>query len=1117
MQGYYLSDSKSNLSKWPFPAITFNQSDWMLIFASEKYEASEIIDHWETAVKDNDTWKWTNPNAGTSSNWFTSNFDDSGWPSGPGGFGFGDNDDNTTFSASFDNVYSRISFTIPDTSLISAAVLHMDYDDGFVAYLNGQEIARGNITGAINWNSAADDNHEALMYQSQNPEEYRLDKTLLKSTIKNGTNVLAIHVMNVNTSSSDLTSRAFLSFGIKNSSTVFNPTPSWFSLASSNYKHTNFKISEKGETIYLSHNGIIDDSLVIPDKLPLDASYGAATDGSDTKAIFITATPNASNNSQTAYTSGMENAPIVNLNSGFYASAISVTLTTFSPTGVIRYTLDGQTPTATSTLYTGPISMTQSQVLIARCFSTGSKLPSEPITNSYFINENPTNAGILCITTDNVNLYGPSGIYDNYTTDWKKPCYIEYFEPTTHLLAFEQRAALKIDGGAGGSRSQPQRSFRVEPGHGTLGDGPLKYPLQPSRPTRKEYETFYLRNGSNQYLFYPCKDAIETKCMAYNTEIPYSEYTPVQVYLNGQYWGWYELREKQDKDYFKQNYGIDNDSLDLISASYFYGGVLRAVEGKDAVTQFEDNYYNSFMSIPTNSSTFVEQADAFFDIPNYLDYICMQTWIGNTDWPFNNIKIFRGPQTKNRWRYGIIDLEWSLNPNGWTDSYFDHLNFMISYSGSEPHLGIWKRGILNNHFKDNFINRLADLMNTNWLVDSLHKIANSRYDETRPEMPGEFTRWGTSDIAGQMATFDAAHQTMLSELANRSDNVRNHVLSNFNLPKQVTITLNVLPQGAGKIKISTIKPGSYPWTGIYFDGIPVQIEAIANPGYTFANWNSNALLSSLSNKLFNDTLTTSATFTANFIANSLSNQIVISEINYNSSPLRDAEDWIEIWNYSTSKSADISGWYFMDEDNFHKYTFPANTTIGPDGRLVLVNNSVKFAVVYPTVPHLSAFDFNLGNSGDVLRLYDYNDNLVAKINYDDVSPWPIQADGTGKTLELLSTGQSLNNPYNWFAGCPNGSPGAAYTTPCVTDQIEKTTEAIVCSIFPNPTNGKFQLVSTALLKNVSVVNSNGIEVINLNAATDQLDVDLSNFPQGIYLLKIMSQNNQQQTLKVIKN
>ncbi len=1118
MTGYFLSDSKSELTKWTFPSITIAQNQWMLVFASGKYTASNVINHWETAVNDNDTWQWTNPTAGTSSSWTTVGFDASTWSSGQGGFGFGDGDDNTTFSNTNISVYSRKIFSISDTSIINGAVLHMDYDDGFIAYLNGQEIARSNCSGNPTWNTTADNGHEALMYQLLNPEEYRLDMDLVKSVWKQGNNVLAIHVMNQSLASSDITSRGFLSFGIENTTILFSSPPSWFTIAASSNLHTNFKIAEKGETIYLSHGaGIIDDSLVVPGKLPLDASYGRTQDGAATNGLFTTATPNATNNLQTAYTNGFEPNPIVDKVPGFYPSAILISITTSAATAQIYYTLDGQTPTTSATLYTVPFTLSSSAVLIVKSFSTTGKLPSESVVNSYFINEVPTNAGIMCITTDDVNLYGPTGIYDNYTSDWKKPCYIEYFEPSTHVLAFEQRAGLKIDGGAGGSRSQPQRSFRVEPGNGTLGDGALKYPLQPFRPNRKEYETFYLRNGSNQYLYYPCKDAIETKCMAYGTDIPYSEYTAVQVYLNGQYWGWYELREKQDADYFLQNYGIDNDSLELLGASYFYGGVLRGIEGVDPVSKFNKDY-NALTNLSTNSSSYWDDAALRFDLPNYIDYICMQSWIGNTDWPYNNIKIFSGPQTKHKWRFGIIDLEWSLEPNGWQNSSFDHIDFMKNYSTSFPYLGIWQKSINNTTFKDNFINRFADLMNTNWLVDSLHKIANSRYDETKPELPKTFERWGNPfDVSGQMATFDNAHQTMLSELAARSTNVRGHILSNFNLPKEVTITLDVAPVGAGKIKISTVKPSVYPWTGIYFDGIPVAIEAIANPGYTFNNWTYNSLLSSLTNKLFLDTLTSSATFNANFVTNTFTNAVTISEINYNSASTKDAEDWVEFWNYSKTKSADMSGWYFMDEENFHRYTFPSATILNANTRLVVVKDDLKFTAQYPTIAHLSNFDFSLGNSGDAIRLYDYNDNVIAIMVYDDVAPWTEDADGTSKTLELRDSNLPINAATNWFAGCNGGSPGKAFVSPCTlpTDIKEVYTQSVV-SIHPNPTQGKFNISCSGTISNVSILNYIGKEIYTTTELTEAQELDLTAYPQGIYLIKVTVENSTQQTLTVLK-
>jgi len=1116
MAGYFLSDSKSNLNKWPFPAMAFSQNQRMLLFASGKYSTDNTINHWETAVIDNDTWKWLNPDATTPGNWKDLQFDDSGWTEGQGGFGFSDDDDVTVFPNTNLSIYTRINFSIADTSIIQASVLHMDYDDGFVAYLNGQEIARSNVSGVVNWNTPSDNTHEAVMYQGQNPEEFRLDMELVKSVWVQGNNVLAVHAMNQSLESSDITCRAFLSFGIENSTQLFNAPPTWFNLLAAMGTHTNFKIDGKGETIYLSNASGIQDSLVIPQKMPLNSSYGRTQDGVTSFGIFLISTPGTTNNSQTAYTIGLEEVPTIDKTSGFYPAAIFVTMSTSSAGAEIRYTLDGQTPLASSLLYTTPIAVNANSVLSARSFSSTGKLPSETVINSFFIGETQTNAGILSITTDNENLFGPSGIYDNWWTDLKKPCYIEYYAPDNHELAFKQRAGLRIDGGAGGSRSQPQRSFRLEPGNGTLGDGAIQYPLQPFRPNREEYETFYLRNGSNQYLYYPCKDAIQTKCMAYGTDVPYSEYTPVQVYLNGQYWGMYELREKQDADFFLQHYGIEKESLELLSASYWYGGVLRSVEGKDAVQHFNDDY-SAVLNLSTSSQSYWDNANLHFDLPAYIDYICMQAWIGNVDWPYNNIKIFRGPQTNNKWRYGLIDLEWSMQPNGWTDSNFDHINFMMNYSTDYPYLHLWQKSIENSTFKAKFINRFADLMNTNWHIDSLRAIANRIYSETRPELPRQFQRWGdSSNVFGQMATFDDAHQTMLNELSNRSAEVSNHILTNFNLPKQVTITLDVVPQGAGKIKISTVKPSVYPWTGKYFDGVPVSIEAIANAGFTFVNWDTNSLITSLSNSVFSDTLTSSVTFRANFQTDVNGNTVTISEINYNSAKEMDAEDWVEFWNYSESNTMDISGWYFSDEETIHRYTFPANTRLPAGTGIIVVNDSEKFAAIYPAVSHLGNFDFKFGNSGDEVRLYDINDNLIAQVVYDDQDPWPIEADGTGKTLERISPTMPVVDALSWFAGCVGGSPGFAFDSPCSVTAIGEEPAQYTCMIYPNPTQGKFILSSSIDPLSIWIMDVSGKVQYTTTEATLNHEIDLTDYPQGIYLVKVVLKNSTQQMLKVVK-
>jgi hypothetical protein len=159
-------------------------------------------------------------------------------------------------------------------------------------------------------------------------------------------------------------------------------------------------------------------------------------------------------------------------------------------------------------------------------------------------------------------------------------------------------------------------------------------------------------------------------------------------------------------------------------------------------------------------------------------------------------------------------------------------------------------------------------MNTLYLPSRLLAIDNSMYNQTVVEMANEYYRWGDSlNVAGQLNDFNQYHLLYQSELLCRSEQVRNHIQSEFNLPQQVDVDLDVFPANAGKINISTITPNSYPWSGIYFDGVPIKIEAEAMPGYQFSHWEANGLISDTTSAIFLDTLNTnSVIFTAHFIS-----------------------------------------------------------------------------------------------------------------------------------------------------------------------------------------------------------------------------------------------------------
>lgn len=631
----------------------------------------------------------------------------------------------------------------------------------------------------------------------------------------------------------------------------------------SNFLHTNFKISEDGEAIFLFSPSQVFLSSMLIECYDLDNSKGSFPDGSFDHYLFQQGTPSSTNNTSNTFTEYLD-APVFSIASGFYQLPFSVTISNPNP-GLtsIRYTTDGSDPTSSSQLYTGTaVNVNSSTVLKARVFAPG-MLPSPNAVSSYLFGVNHTTP-VISVVTDNSNLYGENGIFDNWWYDWEKSAYVEYFDSTENLI-FSQRAGIQIDGGWGGSRSNPQHSFRVELADGVLGDGPVDYQIIPGRPDRIRYSKFYLRNGSNQFLVFPYKDACQVRLMAGQTNNYYAAWRPVSVYINGSYFGLYELREKMDTEYFEVYDGADPKQMDILSMSAWYGGVLRAVEG--SLDDFYDDYA-SFLQLNPADTSFWNSADNYFDMTWYTDYIIGVSWMGNTDWPWNNIKIHRSDKTDFRWRYCLIDLELSMHPNGWTDCYFDHIGYMLNYGDSYPHLHIWQRGMQNQRFRNYFINRFADVMNTAYRFDMMSSIEQNMYDQMALEMPKEYARWGDpNNIPGQMESFHNNHLTFQFQLSERTAQVRNHLQSHFNLPNQVEVILNVYPENAGRIKISTITPDNYPWQGIYFNGVPVKIEALPNNGFNFLHWGNNGLISDTLNPVFLNQLNTpiaAVSFTAYF-------------------------------------------------------------------------------------------------------------------------------------------------------------------------------------------------------------------------------------------------------------
>ncbi len=199
----------------------------ILLLCSELGAYTQTIDHWETIVKTGDNCKYYIPKSEIGSNWKSKDFQDGSWITAKSGVGFGDNDDNTVISNGTNTVYIRYTFNIQNLLKISSLVLDIDYDDGFIAYLNGKEIARDNISNPVSWNMKLNGLHEAALYKGENPERFFLNK-FIDDYLLDGENILAVEVHNESSTSSDLSSNVFLHAGISNTEEIYGTTPEWF-------------------------------------------------------------------------------------------------------------------------------------------------------------------------------------------------------------------------------------------------------------------------------------------------------------------------------------------------------------------------------------------------------------------------------------------------------------------------------------------------------------------------------------------------------------------------------------------------------------------------------------------------------------------------------------------------------------------------------------------------------------------------------------------------------------------------------------------------------------------------------------------------------------------------
>lgn len=1113
MSGYGLTDNITKPIKWIFPHITVSQKEFLLVFASDK-DIRDVSLVWETIIDKGDTWKYLVPYVEPPAGWRNTGFDDSSWNSGISGFGYGDDDDATVLPQ-IQSVFIRKIFIIDDVSICRKALLHIDYDDGFVAYLNGFEIARGNIGSPgippVYDQGTTTGTHEASMYSGGMPEEFEIDSVF--KFLNQGENVLAIQVHNFNAGSSDLTAIPFFTLGLSEVPENLKGISPYLDIKPQEL-HTNFKINSSGESVYLfSNTGILLDSVQVQVSVA-DISMGRIPDGQDSIMFFSVPTPGRSNNtSGTIIISDKE--PLFSHDAGFYPTSFSLILNADAG-DTIYYTTDGSVPDRGSFRYQDPIGIGQSVVVRARIISN--EETGALVSNTYIIGRN-FDMPVISLSMEPDDLWdyysgiyveGPNAQQDiphfgaNYWMDWEKRAHIEFYEPDGSL-GFEQDVGVKIFGQW--SRAHPQKSMAVY-ARNLYGENQIGYDIFTFIPLNS-FKSFVLRNSGNDFLYSTFRDLFHQSLVA-GLDIDLLAYRPAVIYLNGAYWGIQNIREKISEHYIASHYpDIDKDSIDMLEnylnvihgSSEDYTAMLEFIRGADIT---DSAVYNNLKSM--------------MDVNNFIDYQFSQIYFDNTDWPGNNIKYWKKKSSDGRWRWIMYDTDFGFNLYDPNNYMHNTLKFAIEPNNRDewPNPAwstyLFQRLLQNRQFRIDFINHFADNLNSSFLPERVREQILYFRTKYQNEMPLHVQRWNNN-----ISVWNSNIQNMLTFAAYRADYIRNHIRSQFGISGTHSVKLKVENPGSGKIKINTIMPLDYPWLGIYFDDIPVRLTARPEPGYRFIRW-KGAVDSYEQN--INVNVLSNLDFTAVFEPDGSNlNDIIINEINYNSASGSDAGDWIEIYNRG-DEAKNISFWKISDSNNDHVYLIPGNTILEPEEFLVICRDTSLFTAQYPAkINYTGNFHFGLASSGDCVRLFAGEGLLVDSLCYRSVHPWPENSNGTGHSLALTDPFYENENPLNWISSENSGTPG--YPNNILSD-INKTvvtedySETNLLSGYPNPFNEFAYIrmkVGIADKIKVSIYDINGrlIEIL----ANDYFNTGIYEFKwdtrdseitisPGIYLVKMES-------------
>ena len=624
--------------------------------------------------------------------------------------------------------------------------------------------------------------------------------------------------------------------------------------------HTNFRLeSGKDGNLYLFKGDEVVDKLEKMAKMPApDVAYGRKTDGADEWGYQLTATPGKANTGDICEGNHILGVPIFSDQGRVTTSNTTINLKLSLPEdapegAVIRYTTDGSEPKASSPKYTSTIKITSTTAIRAKVFCNGWLSPMST-AQSYIFHPREMTTPIFSIQTDDKYLNDAAiGLFANNNSkedkkdhDWRRPVNIEFFPAEGEESAFNQLGETRIQGGQSRSNALKSMVFyankRFDPDHKQF-----VYEFFPDqKPGVTKFKSFSLRDGGNDFGDLYFRDAIIQRTMASHTDLDWQACRTAVLYLNGEYMGMLNIRERSNADNVFSNYdGLED--IDMVEISH--EKVNNVDQFIEELKEGTSDFYDAFKAFYSEKGHTKAEYEEWIDVDEYLSVMVMNLFYGNIDFPGNNFVLWRpnDDDTKSglpkKFRVIVKDTDFGLGLYGRQNSYntIDLLYNPSNYPNdnwafSEPATRLIKNMLENEDLRDMFIDKccvfMGDFMNgtgTGETIDLIQEEAMEEFVAHRDKYNsgGGWGGWGwwQPDNREEINNkFNAAR-----DWANgRPENFYQFIANKWNLGTAKALTINKTNKSDVEIVFNDIKLSGKVFDGKFFKDRTITLSATAN-------------------------------------------------------------------------------------------------------------------------------------------------------------------------------------------------------------------------------------------------------------------------------------------------